>query len=90
MRKSAGKGEIRKELRAISREAGESLPNMNRVHNLINARGRIHASRRPVREVLKEDEFIPLRPKPGRKPKRLPKTAPRASSHGKRTHKKTP
>jgi hypothetical protein len=68
MRKSAGKGQIRKELRTIFDEAGENPPNMNLAWNLLNAR--IHASRRPFREVLDEDEFIPRRPKLGRKPKR--------------------
>jgi hypothetical protein len=69
MRKSAGKDTIRKELHRVFDEAGKNPPDMNRAFNLVNAR--IHASRRPVREVLNEDEFLPRRPKLGR-PKRPP------------------
>jgi len=75
MRKSAGKGKIREALRKIFDEAGDNPLNMNRAWQLLRLQMLPDASRSRVREVLREPEFTPRRPRPGRKAKRSPKPA---------------
>jgi hypothetical protein len=70
MHQSAGKGAIRKALHEIFDEAGDNPPNVNRAWDLV--KHQIPVSRSRVRQVLDEEEFIPRRPRPGRKAKRAP------------------
>jgi hypothetical protein len=70
MRKSECKETIRKVLRQILDKAGDNPPNINQAWDLLKSQ--MPVSRGRVRQVLDEEEFIPRRPRPGRKPKRPP------------------
>jgi hypothetical protein len=66
MRNSAGKGKIREALRKIFDEAGGNPPNMNRAWDLLKV-VLLGARRSRFRDVLREPEFAPRRPRPGRR-----------------------